>query len=113
MAIPIQFKRGIAANVPVLLAGELYYATDTNTLIVGGLSGNIALASSSGTVNSGTAGQLAYYGSTGTAVSGDADATISAGALTLGVASSVAGSLVLAQTTSYATTIKGAATASW
>src|ERR1019366_6192558 len=74
---------------------------------------SIPAGSGSGTVNSGTGGQLAYYASTGTAVSGDADATISGGVLTLGVASSVAGELVLAQSTAYATTIAGAASANW
>lgn len=35
MAIAIQHKRGVAANRPVLAAGELYYATDTGQLWVG------------------------------------------------------------------------------
>ncbi len=59
----------------------------------------------SGTVNSGTAGQLAYYASSTTAVSGDINATVSAGALTLGQASSVQGSLVLSGSTSGTTTL--------
>lgn len=64
-----------------------------------------ANASGSGTVNSGTAGQLTYYAGSGTAVSGNANATISSGALTLGVATSVQGSLVLAGSTSGTTTL--------
>ena len=61
-----------------------------------------------GTVNSGTSGQMTYYGSTGTAVSGNPNATISAGALTLGIATSVQGSLKLAGSTSGTTTIAAA-----
>lgn len=67
--------------------------------------------SGSGTVNSGTAGQLTYYASSGTAVSGNADATISNGQLTLGVASSVLGDLVLEGSSSGAVTIKPQAAA--
>ncbi len=59
----------------------------------------------SGTVNSGTGGQLTYYATTGTAVSGNANATISAGALTLGIATSVLGTLVLSGSTSGSVTI--------
>ncbi len=55
--------------------------------------------------NAGVGGQLAYYPSSGTVVSGDANATISAGALTLGVATSVQGSLILSGSTSGTTTI--------
>jgi hypothetical protein len=58
-----------------------------------------------GTVNSGTSGQLTYYGSTGTAVSGNSNATISSGALTLGIAASVQGSLNLAGSVGGTTTI--------
>lgn len=70
--------------------------------------------SGSGTVNSGTAGQLTYYASTGTTVSGDANATVSGGALTLGVQSTTAGSLVLANTNAgaFPTTIQSSSTAS-
>lgn len=64
-----------------------------------------------GTVNSGTLGQMAYYAGTGTAVSGSADATLSAGALTLGVAGSAAGSLVISGSTSGAVSIKPQAAA--
>lgn len=59
----------------------------------------------SGTVNSGTAGQLAYYATTDAAVSGNSNATISNGELTLGVATSVAGALKLAGSTSGTVTI--------
>lgn len=59
----------------------------------------------SGTVNSGTAGQLTYYAGTGTTASGNANATISNGALTLGQAGSVQGSLVLSGSVATTTTL--------
>lgn len=66
--------------------------------------------SGSGTVNSGTSGQIAYYASSTTAVSGNANATIAAGALTLGVAASVIGQVLFANTTSGVTTLTPGAT---
>lgn len=66
----------------------------------------------SGTVNSGTAGQLTYYAGTGTTVNGNANATISNGAFTLGVATSVLGQLILSGSTSGTTTITPAVAAS-
>lgn len=70
-----------------------------------------ATGGGSGTVAFGTAGQLTYYGSTGTTVSGNANATISGGALTLGVAGTTAGSTVFSGSTSGAVTVKSAAAA--
>ena len=70
-----------------------------------------ATGGGSGTVASGTAGQLTYYASTGTTVSGNANATISGGALTLGVAGTTAGSTVFSGSTSGAVTVKSAAAA--
>ncbi len=68
----------------------------------------------SGTVNSGTAGQMAYYATSTTAVSGNANATISNGALTLGVSTSVLGTLILSGNTSGAITIQPqAASGTW
>lgn len=61
--------------------------------------------SGSGTVNSGTAAQLAYYAANGTTVSGDVNATVVNGALTMGVAGSAQGSLVMAGSTSGSTTL--------
>lgn len=58
-----------------------------------------------GTVNAGTSGQLSYYASSTNAVSGNTLANISSGALTLGLASTTAGSLVLEGGTSGAVTI--------
>lgn len=59
----------------------------------------------SGTVNSGTANHLAYYASSTTAVSSNANMVISSGALTLGQAASVQGSLLLAGSVGGTTTI--------
>lgn len=72
----------------------------------------VNVTSGSGTVNSGTSGQLSYYASSTNAVSGNANANIANGALTLGVASSVLGSLVLSGSTSGTTTINPNVTAS-
>jgi hypothetical protein len=73
--------------------------------------GTWATPTGSGTVNSGTAGQMTYYASTGAAVSGNANATISSGALTLGVAGTAAGSLLLSGSTSGTVTVQSAAAA--
>jgi hypothetical protein len=68
-------------------------------------------ASGSGTVNSGTAGQMAWYASSGTAVSGNANTTISGGALTIGVAGTTAGTVLLSGATSGTVTLQSAAAA--
>jgi len=105
--------------------GDILYASATNTLskLTAGTNGYVLTLSGgvptwaasggggSGTVNSGTAGQLTYYASTGTAVSGNANATISNGALTLGVSTSVAGSIGLSGATSGKVTLQTAAAA--
>ena len=102
--------------------GDVLYASASNTLskLTIGTTGQVLTVASgvpswatggSGTVNSGTAGQLTYYASTGTAVSGNANATISGGALTLGVAGTAAGSTVFSGSTSGAVTVQSAATA--
>jgi hypothetical protein len=77
-------------------------------------SGHLSYASpsSGGTVNAGTAGQMAYYATTAAAVSGNPNATISSGALTLGVAGSVQGSAILAGATSGALTLAAPAAVS-
>lgn len=65
-----------------------------------------------GTVNSGTAGQIAYYGTSSTIVSGNPNLTISTGALTVGLAGSVQGTVKIAGVTSGTTTLAVAAAAS-
>jgi len=70
----------------------------------GGLSGG-------GSVVNGTAGQVAFYAATGSQVSGNSNLTVSGGALTIGVAGTTAGSLVLAGSSSGIVTIKTAAAA--
>ena len=70
----------------------------------------------SGTVTSvglaGTAGQVTVTGATPITGAGSWAVSLP-NAVTLGIGGSAAGSLILAQTTAYATTIVGAATANW
>jgi hypothetical protein len=67
--------------------------------------------SGSGTVSSGTAGEFAYYATSTNVVSTTPDASISAGAVTLGAANSVLGSLTLDGSSSGAVTIQPQAAA--
>ena len=69
--------------------------------------GACAAPSGSGTVNSGTAGELAYYATSTNAVSTTPNASISAGALTLG-ASGTVGSLAMGNATSGTVTLQTA-----
>lgn len=98
------------------LSGNTSTFATTNGALVSGhcvsidASGNIqdlgaACATGSGTVNSGTSGQLTYYASSTNAVSGNANANISGGALTLGIANSVLGSLKVTGSSSGTVTI--------
>lgn len=64
-----------------------------------------ACATGSGTVASGTSGQMTYYASSTNAVAGNANANISGGALTLGIANSVLGSLKVTGSSSGTVTI--------
>ena len=103
--------------------GDILYASAANTLsklAIGSNTQVLTVVSGApvwaavGTVNSGTANQLTYYASAGSAVSGNANATISSGALTLGVSTTTAGSLILSGNTSGAVTLNTAAAAgSW
>ncbi len=61
----------------------------------------------SGTVNSGLTGQLAFYAGNGTTLSGDINVTGNNGAMTLGQATSVQGSVVFSGSTSGTTTLTG------
>lgn len=70
-------------------------------------SGNTSWAAGAGTVNSGTAGQLGYYATTAAAISGNANLTVSAGALTVGVAGAQQGTVLLAGSGSGSTTLAG------
>lgn len=72
----------------------------------------VGTPSGSGTVNAGTAGQLGYYSTSTNTISGNANANISSGALTLGQAASVLGSLKLSGSTSGTTTLIPNVTAS-
>lgn len=86
-----------------------YIAPSTNTCLIttGGAwaAGSCTGASGTGTVNPGTSGQISYYASSSNVVSGNASATISNGALTLGQAASVQGSLILSGSSSGTTAI--------
>jgi hypothetical protein len=110
---------GVTGNLPVTnLAGGTN--ASSSTFWCGNGTWTAVSSGGSGTVYSGAPGQLAYYpGSPDatTAVAGAVDASISGGALTLGSTSSVAGSLVLAQSNSAFTTAIAASsiasTSSW
>lgn len=65
----------------------------------------------SGTVNSGVGGQLTWYATTGSTVSGNPNANMLAGALTLGVANTTQGSVILDGSIGGALTITTQATA--
>lgn len=96
-----------ATGVATLGTGLTLTGTLNPTITASGGSG-------SGTVTSSTAGQLAWYQATGTTVIGNANITYSGGALTIGVAGTQAGSLVLAGNTSGSVTLKtNAAAGSW
>jgi len=105
---------GTSRNLLMSNAGAAPSFT-TETYAVPGSSGNVmtsdgtnwtsAAPAASGTVNAGTAGQMTYYPASAAAVSGNANANISAGALTLGIATSVIGQLKLAGNTSGTVTI--------
>jgi len=48
--LSFQILRGIEANIPALNLGEMYYATDTGNLWIGGNNGNQFLGGSSAPV---------------------------------------------------------------
>lgn len=95
---------GSVATMTATVGGGVPTPPNNTTTFLRG-DGTFAVPASSGTVNSGTAGQLAYYATSTTAVSGNANATISNGAMTLGVAGSVVGTLALTNTTSGSITL--------
>ncbi len=93
------------------------FATTTGSLTNGhaavfDASGNIVDGGTlpTGIINSGTANQLTYYAGTGTTLSGNANATVSTGALTMGITGSAAGSVILSGSSTGAITITGSGT---
>lgn len=98
---------GVAPSAPV--NGDLWLTGSGIFARIGGLTVQLATG---GTVNSGTANQLAYYSATAAAVSGNANFTVFNSTLTLGVAGSAAGALVLSGATSGGVTLAGAAVGS-
>jgi len=83
----------------------------------GGTSGQVLQTDGTGAtvwstlVNAGVAGELAWYNASGSSVDGNVNATISGGALTLGVLATTAGSLKLNGGTSGVVTVQTAAAA--
>lgn len=109
---------GASAMTWGLLSGNTStFATTSGSLTNGHAatfdgSGNIVDGGAlpTGTINSGTAGQLTYYAGSGTTVSGNANATVSSGALTMGVIGATAGSVILSGSSTGAITVKGSGT---
>lgn len=95
------------------------FATTSGTLTSGNCvqidaNGNfigVTCTGGGGTVSTGSTGQLTYYSTTGTTVSGNINANISNGSLTLGIANTTIGKLILEGNTSGALTITPQATA--
>lgn len=94
---------GTAVNSPVITNGHCVQWDGSGNLQDAG--GACTTGGGGGTVTAGTAGQVAYYATSTTTVSGNANLTISAGAVTHGVAGATIGQLLLAGNTSGTITI--------
>lgn len=92
----------VATVIGTLTNGHCVSIDGSGNLIDAG--GSCTIGGGGGTVNAGAAGQLAFYASSTNAVSGTGNASISAGALSLG-ASGTAGSIALGNATSGTVTL--------
>lgn len=93
----------------VMTSGDCVSINASGNLVAAG--GPCTTGGGGGTVTSSTAGQMTWYASTGTTVIGNANVTASSGALRLGQATSVAGSLLLSGGTSGTGTVRVSAAA--
>lgn len=55
--VALKILRGIKANIPVLQAGEFYFATDEQQVYIGSSSGNLLVLGNTLGIGSGPAGQ--------------------------------------------------------
>lgn len=87
----------VASATGALTVGDCVTIDANHNLIAAG--GACTTGGAGGTVSIGTAGNLPYYAGTGTTVIGNANFNVAAGVLTLGIASSVQGGLIVAGNT--------------
>lgn len=110
------FGLAFGSGAPTLSAarGTLYLRSDGAPSVNtdGATTWSQLSAGGSGTVNAGTAGLFPYYATSGDAVSENVNLSISSGALTVGLAGTTAGTLLLSGVTSGTTTLAVAAAAS-
>jgi hypothetical protein len=93
----------VATTVGALTNGHCVSIDASGNLVDAG--GTCTTGGGGGTVGAGTAGQLSYYSTTGANVIGNPNLNVSAGALTLGQAGSVQGSILFAGSVGSATTL--------